>query len=119
MHERGRQTQHKKPHFISERKTTGGQGVHREVESEGHEVKYRAVIEGATPLMKRSAKDGARSSLHYGGEGILIHPAIVDILLDELYQKRFLSKVTDAELDHLARNALREQQSISKKPGLV
>ena len=27
----------------------GGQGVHREVESEGHEEKYRAVIEGATP----------------------------------------------------------------------
>ena len=27
---------------------SGGQGVHREVESEGHEEKYRAVIEGAT-----------------------------------------------------------------------
>ena len=26
----------------------GGQGVHREVESEGHEEKYRAVIERAT-----------------------------------------------------------------------
>lgn len=26
----------------------GGQGVHREVESEGHEEKYRAVIDGAT-----------------------------------------------------------------------
>jgi hypothetical protein len=24
----------------------GGQGVHREVESEGHEEKYRAVIDG-------------------------------------------------------------------------
>jgi hypothetical protein len=44
------------------------------VESEGHEEKYRAVIEGATPLMNRSAKGGARSSLHYGGEGVLIHP---------------------------------------------
>ena len=52
----------------------GGQGVHREVESEGHEEKYRAVIEGATPMMNRSAKGGARSSLHYGGEGVLIHP---------------------------------------------
>ena len=31
------------------RETTGGQGVHREVESEGLEEKYRAVIEGATP----------------------------------------------------------------------
>ena len=28
---------------------SGGQGVHREVESEGHEEQYRAVIEGATP----------------------------------------------------------------------
>jgi hypothetical protein len=53
----------------------GRQGVHREVGSEGHEEKYRAVIEGATPLMNRSAKDGARSSLHYGGEGVLTHPS--------------------------------------------
>ena len=29
--------------------TTGGQGVHREVESEGLAEKYRAVVEGATP----------------------------------------------------------------------
>src|SRR5215471_14988783 len=28
----------------------------------------------AAPKMNRSAKGGARSSLHYGGEGILIHP---------------------------------------------
>ena len=55
-------------------KFSGGQGVHREVESEGHEEKYRAVIEGATPTMNRSAKGGARSSLQYGGEGVLIHP---------------------------------------------
>ena len=27
----------------------GGQGVHREVESEGHEEKYRAVINGGCP----------------------------------------------------------------------
>jgi len=27
----------------------GGQGVHREVESEGHEEKYRAVIDGGYP----------------------------------------------------------------------
>ena len=57
------------------RKTTGGQGVHREVESEGLAEKYRAVIEGATPLMNRSAKDGARSSWHYGSEGVLTHPS--------------------------------------------
>jgi hypothetical protein len=30
---------------------------------------------GATSAMNRSAKDGARSSLHYGGEGDLIHPS--------------------------------------------
>ena len=29
---------------------------------------------GATPRMNRSAKGGARSSLQYGGEGVLIHP---------------------------------------------
>ena len=28
---------------------SGGQGVHREVESEGHEEKYRAVINGGYP----------------------------------------------------------------------
>jgi hypothetical protein len=29
---------------------------------------------GAAPTMNRSAKGGARSSLHYEGEGVLIHP---------------------------------------------
>src|SRR5712691_6700779 len=29
---------------------------------------------GAIPMTNRSAKGGARSSLHYGGEGVLIHP---------------------------------------------
>src|SRR5487761_2620444 len=29
---------------------------------------------GAAPPMNRSAKGGTRSSLHYGGEGVLIHP---------------------------------------------
>ena len=53
---------------------SGGQGVHREVESEGHEEKYGAVIDGGHPEMNRSAKGGARSSLHYEGEGVLIHP---------------------------------------------
>ena len=37
---------------------SGGQGVHREVESEGHEKKSRAVIDGATPTMNRSARGG-------------------------------------------------------------
>ncbi len=40
------------------------------MESEGFAEKYRVVIEGATPLVNRSAKGGARSSLHYGGEGV-------------------------------------------------
>ena len=53
----------------------GGQGVHREVESGGHEENYRAAIEDESPVMNRSAKDGARSSLQYGGEGVLIHPS--------------------------------------------
>ena len=52
-----------------------GQGARREAGSEGHEEKLRAVIEGATPWMNRSAKAGARSSPHYGGEGVLTHPA--------------------------------------------
>ena len=56
------------------RQFSGGQGVHREVESEGPEEKYRAVINGGDPEMNRSAKGGARSSLHYEGEGVLIHP---------------------------------------------
>ena len=30
-------------------RVAGGQGVHREVESEGHEEKYRAVIDGGHP----------------------------------------------------------------------
>jgi len=30
---------------------------------------------GAASTMNRSAKDGERSSLHYGGEGVLIHPS--------------------------------------------
>src|ERR1022692_1750574 len=59
-----------KPPFME----LGWQGVHREVGSEGHEEKYRAVIDGATPTMNRSAKGGARSSLQYRGEGVLIHP---------------------------------------------
>ncbi len=49
----------------------GGQGAHREVGSEGLEEKFRAVINE----MNRSAKAEARSSPHYGGEGVLIHSA--------------------------------------------
>jgi len=73
---------------------SGGQGVHREVESEGHEEQYRAVIDGATPKMNRSAKGGARSSLHYEGEGALIHPAnqkLAEETLCELGPKDLIS----------------------------
>ena len=30
---------------------------------------------GATPTMNRSAKEGTRSSRHYGDEGVSIHPS--------------------------------------------
>src|SRR5712691_857248 len=53
---------------------SGGQGVHREMESEGHEEKYRAVIDGGYPEDEPVGKGGVRSSLHYGDEGVLIHP---------------------------------------------
>jgi hypothetical protein len=52
----------------------GGQGVHREVESEGHEEKYRAVIDGGYPEDELVGQRWVRSSLHYGGEGVLIRP---------------------------------------------
>ncbi len=45
------------------------------MESEGLAEQYRAVVKGATPRTNRSAKDGARSSRHYFGEGVLIHPS--------------------------------------------
>src|SRR6201982_4264820 len=52
----------------------GGQGVRSDPESEGFEEKYRAVIDRGRPLMNRSAKDGIRSSPHYGGEGVTHSP---------------------------------------------
>ena len=52
----------------------GGQGVHREVESEGHEEKYRAVIDGGHSDDEPVGQRWARSSLHHEGEGVLIHP---------------------------------------------
>ncbi len=56
-------------------RATGGQGVRCEAESEGLAEKYRAVVKGVKPRTNRSAKDGARSSRQYGGEGVLIHPS--------------------------------------------
>jgi predicted PurR-regulated permease PerM len=53
----------------------------------------------------------------FGVLGVLVAAplvAIVDILHDELYRKRFLPTVTDADLDRLARNALGEKQSVGK-----
>lgn len=53
----------------------------------------------------------------FGVLGILVAAplvAIVDIFHDELYRKRFLPTTTDADLDCLAGNALREKQAVSK-----
>jgi hypothetical protein len=66
---------------------SGGQGVRREVESEGHEEKYRAVIEGE-PAMNRSANGGDRSSLLHSGEGVLIHPTSTTVCADGTVRKR-------------------------------
>jgi hypothetical protein len=62
------------PHWLVSAVSTGRQGVRREAKCGGFEEKYQAVIEEATLQMNRSAKDGARSSLQYGGEGVIIHP---------------------------------------------
>jgi predicted PurR-regulated permease PerM len=48
----------------------------------------------------------------FGVLGVLVAAplvAIVDIFHDELYRKRFLPTTTDADLDRLAGNALREK----------
>jgi predicted PurR-regulated permease PerM len=53
----------------------------------------------------------------FGVLGVLVAApmvAIVEILHDELYRKRFLPTVTDADLQLLARNALHEKQSVGK-----
>ena len=63
----------------------GGQGVRSDPESEGFEEKYRAVIEWERSLMNRSAKDGARSSPHYGGEGVTHSPIVPRCLLTARY----------------------------------
>ena len=63
----------------------GGQGVRSDLESEGFEEKYRAVINRGHPKMNRSAKDGARSSPHYGDEGITHSPIAPRCLLAARY----------------------------------
>ena len=53
----------------------GGQGAHR---ARGGVRRVCGAVPGRSrggdPMTNRSAKGGARSSLHYGGEGALIHP---------------------------------------------
>ena len=44
------------------------------MESEGYAEKCRAVIDGGCPEDEPVGPRWARSSLHYGGEGVLIHP---------------------------------------------
>ena len=63
----------------------GGQGVRSDPESEGFEEKYRAVIDWGRPRMNRSAKDGARSSPQYGGEGVTHSPIVPRCLLTARY----------------------------------
>jgi len=53
----------------------------------------------------------------FGVLGVLVAAplvAIVGILHDELYRKRFLPTATDADLDRLARKALHEKVSEDK-----
>jgi predicted PurR-regulated permease PerM len=53
----------------------------------------------------------------FGVLGVLVAAplaAIADILHDELYRKRFLPTVTDADLDDLARKALNEKHTVTK-----
>ncbi len=55
----------------------------------------------------------------FGVLGVLVAAplvAIVSILHDELYRKRFLPTVTDADLDRLSRKALHEKQPRTNKP---
>jgi predicted PurR-regulated permease PerM len=53
----------------------------------------------------------------FGVLGVLVAAplvAIVAILHDELYRKHFLPTVTDADLDRLARTALREKRAVAR-----
>jgi predicted PurR-regulated permease PerM len=55
----------------------------------------------------------------FGVLGVLVAApmvAVVTILHDELYRKRFLPRTTNAELDHLAGIALHEKPALSKGP---
>jgi hypothetical protein len=52
----------------------GGQGVHREVESEGHEEKYRVVVEGAIRRRSGRPKVGQGRACTMEAKALLIHP---------------------------------------------
>src|ERR1039458_10125808 len=49
----------------------GGQGVHREVGSEGHEEKYRAVIDGGYPEMNCRPEAGEGGGRGMEGNAVL------------------------------------------------
>lgn len=51
-----------------------GQGVHREMESEGYAKKIRVVVDGGHPEDEQVGQSGTRLSLQYGVESVLIHP---------------------------------------------
>ena len=62
----------------------GGQGVRSDPESEGFEEKYRAVIEWETSD-EQVGQRWARSSPHYGGEGVTHSPIAPRCLLAARY----------------------------------
>jgi hypothetical protein len=63
----------------------GGQGVRSDPESEGFEEKYRAVINGGDPDDEQVGQRWARSSPHYGGEGVTHSPIVPRCLLAARY----------------------------------
>jgi len=66
----------------------GGQGVHREVRSGRYAENRRVVInKGSVILMNRSAKDREWSSLHYGGEGVLVPLYRTKVFADDTTRK--------------------------------
>src|SRR5262245_10243541 len=89
----------------------GGQGVHREVGSEGHAEKYRAVVDGGHPVTNRSAKGGARSSPHYGGEGVSHPPTVPRCLRTARYRR----PTRDPRRTRLVLGGHREKQPYKRK----
>ncbi|MDD5322663.1 MAG: hypothetical protein PHD43_19030, partial [Methylococcales bacterium] len=46
-------------------------------------------------MMNRSAKGGARSSLHYGDEGVLIHPPLPEVFADGTVWKNNVDSIPE------------------------